>query len=125
MHTHAIPPQQWQPFLQSFTQLHEGDPVEVEIVGPGRPTLKPAPARPLIGVVPLDECGSGACIEVVTGAPAEVTTHTLREPSHLLVTELDSGRSVSLEVAAEDGSVMLVHVKPIDRPRARPETYIG
>src|SRR5688500_6630488 len=57
MHTRDIPAQQWKPFLDAFTQLHRGEPLDVEMIGGGRGPQSKLCARPFLGVVAIADCG--------------------------------------------------------------------
>ena len=126
MHTRDIPSNQWRPFLDSFTRLHRGEPVDVEMMGGGGagPASKLC-EQPLVGVVAGVRSGHGACIEVIAGSEPQPQSHTIPEPSHLSVTESDDGRSMALQITADDGSVTLLRFEPENRSPEPPANYLG
>src|SRR4051812_35451419 len=125
MQTRDVPAEQWKRFLDSFTQLHRGDPMDVETVGGGVGPRSELCARPLVGVVSIPDCGQGACIEVIAGADAGAQTHTIRRPSHLIVAESDDGMPVAVQITAEDGSVTSLRFESSNQTTQPPGNYLG
>ena len=90
MHTRDIPIDEWQPFLEGFTRLHQGERMGIEIVGLGGGPGSDLSHRPLLAVAALPD-SQGTCIEVIAGTQAEPQTRTIQHPSHLTVTEREDG----------------------------------
>jgi len=127
MHTRDIPTPQWAPFLDQFTRLHRGEALDVETISPGSPAdTSMLCEQPLVGVVALPQCERGnPCIEVIAGAEPQTQCHTIQQPAHLSVTEADDGRSMALQITADDGSVTMVRFEPENRSSGPPANYLG
>ena len=126
MQTRDVPAEQWKPFLDSFAQMHRGDPIDVEVVGGGSGPRSPVCDRPLVGVVTVPDCGEGACIEVIAGAEADAEAYTIRRPSHLSVAESEDGNPLAVQITAEDGSVTSLRFEPSNRRSTKPpDHYLG
>jgi hypothetical protein len=125
MHTRDIPNDQWRPFFDSFTRLHRGEPVNVELMGCGTGPASALCDQPLVGVVASADRGHGACIEVTAGADPQPQSHTIQAPSHVSVTESDDGHSMALQITADDGSVTLLRFEPENYTPDPPANYLG
>src|SRR5947207_9427309 len=91
MNTRDIPTDQWQPFLDSFSRLHQGEHLGIESIGASKGPRADLAHRPLLGIVALPDCGQGACIEIIAGPQTEPRTKTIQHPSLLSVTEREDG----------------------------------
>jgi hypothetical protein len=125
MQTRDIPQDEWQPFLDTFTRLHQGEPLGIEIVGLTGAPRTALSRRPLVGVVAVPDCGNGACIEVVAGPQAEPQTRTIQHPSHLSVTERDDGYPMVLQITDNNGAVTLIRLEPAPYSNKPPGHYLG
>jgi len=125
MHTRDIPIDQWQPFLDTFTRLHQGEQIGIESIGPGSTRRAELHQHPLLGVVAVPDCGSGSCIEVIAGAETQAQTRTIRQPSHLSVTEREDGYPMSLQITDNDGAVTLLRLEPPAQSGKPPGNYLG
>src|SRR5436189_4373963 len=125
MHTRDIPTEQWQPFLDTFTRLHQGEPIGIESIGPGSTRGAELHHRPLLGIVAVPDCGRGSCIEVIAGPQLQAQTRTIREPSHLSVTEREDGYPLSLQITDNDGAVTLLRLEPPAQSNKPPANYLG
>jgi len=125
MHTRDIPIDQWQPFLDTFTRLHQGDQIGIECIGPGSTRRSEFHHRPLLGVVAVPDCGGSSCIEVIAGPQLHAQTRTIRDPSHLSVTERDDGYPLSLQITDNDGAVTLLRMESPIQSSKPPGNYLG
>ena len=111
MHTRDIPNDQWQPFLDTFTRLHQGEQMGIEVVGLSPKGLrKDLSNRPLLGIVALPDCGQGACIELIAGPQTEPQSQTIQHPAHLSVTEREDGYPMALQITDDCGAVTLLRL---------------
>jgi hypothetical protein len=125
MQTRDIPFDEWQPFLDSFTRIHQGEHLGVESVGPAKGSRNEVSHRPLLGVVAVPDCGQGACIEIIAGPEAEPQTRTIQRPSHLSVTEREDGFPMVLQITDDNGGVTLVRLEPPPHSKRPPGNYLG
>jgi hypothetical protein len=125
MHTRDIPIEQWQPFLDTFTRLHQGERMGIEIVGLGGGPGSDLSHRPLLGVVAMPDRGQGTCIEVIAGPQAEPKTRTIQHPSHLSVTEREDGYPMVLQITDDCGAVTLIRLEPAPGSNKPPGNYLG
>jgi len=125
MHTRDVPIDQWQPFLDSFTRLHQGERMGIEVVGVPRGAARELAHQPLLGVVAVPDCGNGACIELVAGPQTEPKTRTIQNPSHLSVTEREDGYPMALQITDDFGAVTLLRLEPPPHSNKPPGNYLG
>jgi hypothetical protein len=116
---------EWQPFLDTFTRLHQGERMGIEVVGLGGGPRGDLSHRPLLGVVAVPDCGQGACIEVIAGPQAEPQTRTIQHPSHLSVTEREDGYPMVLQITDDCGAVTLIRLEPAPHSNKPPGNYLG
>ena len=111
MRTREIVYEQWQPFFNDFTQLHQGEHVNVETLSQGAFGVKSELCDlPLVGIVGADpKAPSGEWIEIIAGdSPATSSTHTIPQPSRVVIAEEENGRGVALQINSADGSVTML-----------------
>ena len=125
MHTRDIPIDEWQPFLDSFTRLHQGERLGIESVGPAKTARVELSQRPLLGVVAVPDCGEGACIEIIAGPEAEPQTRTIQRPSLLSVTEREDGYPMILQITDDNGAVTLLRLEATPHSNKPPGNYLG
>jgi hypothetical protein len=123
MQTREISHEQWQPFFNDFTQLHQDERVNVETIGEGGFGVRSRLCGlPLLGIVSAHtKAGQDEWIEVIardaSGAPA---THAIAKPSRVRLAE-ENGEAIALQVEADDGSITMIRFDP---PRENmPEGY--
>ncbi len=126
MHTRDIPNDQWQPFLDTFTRLHQGEQMGIEVVGPTPKGLRnDLSNRPLLGIVAVPDCGHGACIELIAGPQTEPQSRTIQHPSHLSVTEREDGYPMALQITDDCGAVTLLRLETPPHSNKPPGNYLG
>lgn len=125
MHTRDIPIDQWQPFLDSFTRLHQGEQLGVESVGPAKGARVELSHRPLLGVTAVPDCGDGACIEIIAGPDTGPQTRTIQHPAHLSVTESEDGYPMLLQITDDFGAVTLIRLESPPHSNKPPGNYLG
>jgi len=125
MQTRDIPIDQWQPFLDSFTRIHQGEHLGIESVGSGKGLRTDLSHRPLLGVIAVPDCGQGACIEIIAGPEGEPQTRTIQHPSHLSVTEREDGYPMLLQITDDNGAVTLLRLEAPPHSNKPPGNYLG
>jgi hypothetical protein len=125
MQTRDIPIDQWQPFLDTFTRLHQGEHLGIECVGLPRGPRVELSHKPLLGVVAVPDCGQGACIEIIAGPQADPQTRTIQHPSLLSVTEREDGYPMVLQITDNNGVVTLLRLEPAHQSNKPPGNYLG
>jgi hypothetical protein len=125
MQTRDIPIDQWQPFLDAFTRLHQGEHLGIESVGLPKAPRPELSHKPLVGVVAVPDCGQGACIEIIAGPQAEPQTRTIQRPSLLSVTEREDGYPMLLQITEDNGAVTVLRLEPPPHSAKPPGNYLG
>ena len=117
MATHTIARKDWGAFFDSLSQRRQGEPVELDVVGPQTGVQAEARWLPLVGIH-FDQKGSGkGTIAVVTGTEATShLTHTISAPTRvihkdtqgeLMNHEVDDGEVVEITCHSEPPIVLL------------------
>jgi hypothetical protein len=115
MRTREILYDQWQPFFNDFTQLYQGEHVNVETIGERRIGVESrVHDLPLIGIVSAHpKTGGEEWIEIVAGgSPGTPATHSIARPANVQLAEEENGRAVALQIASADGSITMVRFEP-------------
>src|SRR5437773_10253231 len=114
MRTREISHERWPLFLGDFTQLHQGEHVNVETMGEGGSGVKSRLCDlPLVGIVSADpEARCGEWIEIIAGdLPGGVAMHFISHPSRVVFAE-EHGEGVALQIDSADGSVTMLRFEP-------------
>jgi hypothetical protein len=129
MFTYEIPLEQWQPFLSHFTDLHQGDRVDVERIGGSTAPRAEFCDQPLVAVSVLGRESSSeeVCIEVAAGNEVTPKRHTIHRASQVSVTQREDGYPTELKISAHDGTVTSVRfeIEGVSSKRKPPEAYLG
>jgi hypothetical protein len=125
MHTRDVPADQWQPLLDTFTRLHLGEKLGIEVISAASRPKTDLSHLPFLAVVAVPDCGQGPCIEVIAGPETEPQTRTIRQPLHLSVTERDDGYPVALQITDDSGAVTLLHLELPTASNKPPGHYLG
>src|SRR4051812_30286568 len=124
MQTREIPIEQWQPFLDQFSQCHLGEKVTVKIVGRDIGDQTEMRDLPLVGISADTKATGGERIDVSAGDNMRSqVTHAVIHPSHIRVAEDDQGHAVAMQIESEDGPVTLVRF--IEQPQELPEGFLS
>jgi hypothetical protein len=111
MRTKEILADQWSPFFNDFTQLHQGERVNVETLGNGEwGVTSQVHNLPLVGIVAGDfKAGIGEWIEIIAGDSARThATHSVPNPAHVRLAEEENGKAVALQIESAEGLVTMV-----------------
>ena len=121
MRTRQIFYEQWQPFFNDFTQLHQGKHVNVETmgdVGDGDFGVKSRWCDlPLAGIVcGHPQSGEDEWIEVIArdsrDSPDTHATYSIVKPSKVRLAEEENGQAIALEIESADGIVTMIRFEP-------------
>jgi hypothetical protein len=124
MQTREIPIEQWEPFLNSFSQCHQGERVTVKIVGPDVGDQTEVCDMPLMGISADTKASGGERIEVSAGESTSAhITHAVVHPSHVRVAESDHGDALAMQIESDDGPVTLVRF--CQSPMELPEGFLS
>jgi hypothetical protein len=136
--TREIEYEQWQPFFNDFTQLHQGERVNVETMGGDFAPTSQWCGVPLLGIVSIHpKAGDDERIEVIArgsppaaagaqagagadaGAGAETAraaedhaTHSIARPAKVHLAEDENGRAVALQIESQDRSITMIRFEP-------------
>ncbi len=111
MRTREIRDDVWPPFFDDFTQLHQGERVNVETLGSGDlGVTSHFRDLPLVGIVAADpKAGTGEWIEIIAGDSAQThATHSIPNPAHVRLAEEDNGQAVALQIESVKGLVTII-----------------
>src|SRR5687767_410560 len=98
MHNREIPSEQWTAFLDAFSRLHRGEPVDIETVGGGFAPQSKLRARPLLAVLEPADREQLKRIEIIVGQEQQTESYIVRQPVSVHVAERDDGYSTSLQL---------------------------
>jgi hypothetical protein len=115
MRTRQILYEQWPTFLNDFTQLHQGEPTNVETMGEGDLGVNSRwSALPLVGIVCAHpQAVEGDWIEVIARRqPGQHAIHSIIQPSKMQVAEEENGQAIALEIESESGAVTMIRFEP-------------
>jgi hypothetical protein len=111
MRTKEILAAEWPPFFDDFTQLHQGERVNVETVGNGElGVTSHVRDLPLVGIVAADpNAGTGEWIEIIAGDSAQThSTHSVPNPAHVRLAEEENGQAVALQIESAKGLITMI-----------------
>ncbi len=114
MRTKEIVANEWSPFFNDFSRLHQGERVNVETLeGEGIGATSHVHNKPLVGIVAADpKAGAGEWIEIIAGDSAQThATHAVLNPAHIRLAEADNGQVVALQIESAKGIVTIVRFK--------------
>lgn len=120
MKTVEIARPDWERSLDTFSAVHEGWLVSLEVLSPALGAQPVMTDLPLVGVTVEDREGHGIAI-AAERSRGEHATHFVPEPTHIWLERTDEDADVALEIEASDGSRALLALKT----PARPETVDG
>lgn len=111
MRTKEILAENWPPFFDDFTQLHQGERVDVETLGGGEMGVTShVRDLPLVGIVAADpKAGAGEWIEIIAGDSAQThATHSVPNPAHVRLAEEENGQAMALQIESATGLVTMI-----------------
>jgi hypothetical protein len=114
MRTKEIQFDDWPPFFEDFTHLHQGEHVSVETLGTGEiGVTSHVRDLPLVGIVAADpKDGAGEWIEIIAGASAQThATHSVPSPAHVRIAEEDNGQAMALQIESMSGLITMVRLE--------------
>jgi hypothetical protein len=117
MQTRDIIHEQWQAFFNDFSQLHQGERINVETMGEGTFGVKSRLCHlPLVSIVlaqPQMEQGNlDEWIEVIARDPSQShATHSITHPIRVRLAE-ENGQAVALQIEADNGSITMIRFEP-------------
>lgn len=120
MNTVEIARSDWEEALDTFSAVHEGWLVSLEVLSPALGAQPVLTDVPLLGVTLDDERGQSIAIAAERSA-GEHATHFVASPTHVWVERTDDGADVALQIESTDGTRALLALKT----PARPETVDG
>jgi len=121
MRTLEIPREAWRPALDTFTAIHAGWLVSLEILDPAIGAQPEIENLPLLGVSVEHPEGEGD-ITISAGRPDTPNiTHTIHAPSRVDIERRDDGAVVALQIEAADGTKAILRFLTA----ALPETVDG
>ena len=124
MQTREIPIDQWQPFLDQFSQSHLGEKVTVKIIGRDIGDQTEMRDLPLVGITADTKASGGERIDVSAGDTlSPQITHAVIHPSHVRIAEDDEGHALAMQIESEDGPVTLVRF--VAQPQELPEGILS
>jgi TusA-related sulfurtransferase len=120
MRTSEIEHEQRPHVLGEFSQLHHGEPVNVETLAAGVSAAEAAAVRsrlcglPLVGIVgAVPKALPGEWIEIIAGdSPADAAIHSIANPSRVVIAEGEDGRGAALQIDSADGQITMVRCEP-------------
>jgi hypothetical protein len=115
MQTRDILYEQWPPFFNDFSRLHQGEHVNVETIGEGSSGVESRlHDLPLIGIVSAHPKGDeDEWIQIIAcGSPGSPVTHSIEHPSNVQLAEEENGRAVALQIESAGGCITMVRFEP-------------
>ncbi len=116
MRTKEIVAKEWPPFFTEFTQLHQGEHVNVETLGRGDfGVTSHVRDLPLVGIVAADpKADAGEWIEIIAGDSAQNhATHSVPNPAHVRLAEEDNGQTVALQIESGRGLITMIRFERV------------
>jgi hypothetical protein len=120
MDTVEIARSDWEKSLDTFSAVHEGWLVSLEVLSPALGAQPVLTDLPLVGVTLDDQRGEGIAIAAERSA-GEHMTHFVASPAHVWLERTDEGVDVALQIESADGTRAILELKT----PARPETVDG
>jgi TusA-related sulfurtransferase len=114
MQAREIAYEQWQPFFNDFTQLHQGKRVNVETMGDGDFGVRSQwCGLPLVGIVSVHpKAGDDEWIEVIArDSPKTHATHSIAKPAKVELAEED-GQPVAVQIESADQPITMIRFDP-------------
>jgi hypothetical protein len=112
MSTQEIPRDKWAPFLNGFSQQHEGWLVTLEVFSPDIGAQQQAKELPLEGITIASGEDEPETIAISVGRnPADHITHTVDSPAHIWLQRTSAGANAALEIESEDATRTLLRFR--------------
>ena len=112
MSTQEIAPEQWKPFLDTFTRQHEGWLVTLEVFGSDIGAQQEASELPLEGISVASGGDERKTIAISIGKDeADHLTHTVNAPTRLWLEQTPEGANAALEIESEDQTKTLLRFR--------------
>jgi len=111
MLTREIPRDEWMSFLESFSQQHRGWLVTVEVISQDIGGQEEARNLPLEGIT-SSESNENQTISISVGnVPSNHLTHTVSDPTRLLLKQTQQGADKALEIESTEGVKTLLRFR--------------
>lgn len=112
MSTQEIPRHEWAPFLDGFSQQHEGWLVTLEVFAPEIGAQQQATELPLEGIAVASGKDEPESIAISIGHdPEGHITHTVNSPAHIWLEQTSAGANAALEIESEDETKTLLRFR--------------
>lgn len=121
MHTVEVPFEEWSRTLDSFSTMHEGWIVSLELHSPALGAQPEIRDLPLLGVTAETDTPSPAITIAAARSVAEHVTHTIHAPTRVRIERTEDDADVALQIESADGTTSLLQFKSV----ARPDTVDG
>lgn len=109
--TKEIPSDEWMPFLDSFSQQHQGWLVTVEVIAPEIGAQEEASNLPLEGIS-SSESNEHKSISISVGnQTSNHQTHTVNAATRLWLKQTPQGADEALEIESTDGVKTLLRFR--------------
>jgi hypothetical protein len=114
MRTKEISRNEWREFFDSFSRLHQGSLVTLEILGSKIGAQLEGRELAFAGVVAERDAVRGDKIAIMIGADAaDHITHNIGRPIQVSLEQTDEGADVALAIKSADGVTALIRVRPL------------
>lgn len=121
MRTVEIPREAWRSALDTFTTMHTGWLVSLEILDPSIGAQPEIDNLPLLGVS-TERAETGGAITISAGRPDTPNiTHAIHAPSRVHIERREDGADIALQIESADGTRAILRF----RVAALPETVDG
>lgn len=113
MQTIEVPRKDWPRTLDSFSQMHDGWLISLQLLGPelgAQPQIEDLPLRGVTAETYRDD--TTITISAARG-DGELFTHAIASPSHVRIERTNQGADVALEIESVDGTTALMRFKNV------------
>jgi len=121
MPTREIPREEWSQFFNSFSQMHRGWLVTLQVLNPETGIWTEVHHLPLDGVVADIHHRENALTILVNTSLGGHVAHAIPGPTHVHMKETDQGAHDALQIQSSSGDTVLLQF----RSAMRPETLDG
>jgi|SRR5687767_10998636 len=112
MKTREIPKDQWPKFFDTFSMRHEGWITTLEIFGSELGAQVQERELTLEGIVDeWDEVEGNQIVIMIGGKPDDHITHTISDPTHVSLEQIEGGADAALEIKSRDGYTALLRFR--------------
>lgn len=111
MPVREIPRDDWVMFLESFSRLHDGWLITIDVLGAPDERLKARESALKSITADLRNQGEDSISILARDTPHDEVTHIIKAPSHVRLMEMETGAHEGLQIESKSGQTAIVRFR--------------